>query len=104
MLPRLVRDGIPQEIIAMGNVPTVLPAEPGDRVAWLFRVLQDQIDDLKQDGDPVILVDLYEALRALWAVRNPGATASLSETAAARRGQLGGFTKFTILVGVRTGR
>jgi predicted house-cleaning noncanonical NTP pyrophosphatase (MazG superfamily) len=104
MLPRLVRDNVPRGIIAMGNVPTILPAEPGDRVAWLFRALHDQIDDFKQDGDPSTLVDMYEVLRGLWAVRNPGAPASLSETAAAQRATQGGYTEFTILVGVRIGR
>jgi predicted house-cleaning noncanonical NTP pyrophosphatase (MazG superfamily) len=104
MLPRLVRDGVPQGIIAMGNVPTVLPAEPGDRVAWLFRALHDQIDDFKLDGDPATIVDMYEVLRGLWAIRNPNATASLSEKAAAQRERQGGYTEFTILVGVRSGR
>jgi predicted house-cleaning noncanonical NTP pyrophosphatase (MazG superfamily) len=103
MLPKLVRDGVPQSITELGNTPVTRVAEPADRKGWLMMKLQEEIDEFKQDGDPMELIDIYEVLRALWAGCNPEADISLSNAAAIKRETLGGFTEFFVLVNVQQG-
>jgi predicted house-cleaning noncanonical NTP pyrophosphatase (MazG superfamily) len=104
MLPKLVRDGVPQSIAALGNTPVTRVAEVSDRKGWLMMKLQEEIDEFKLEGDPMELIDIYEALRGLWAICNPEADISLSSAAAIKREELGGFTEFFVLVNVQQDR
>lgn len=104
MLPKLVRDGVPQSILENRQTPITETAKPGDREDWLLRKLNEEIDEFKQVHDPMELIDIYEVLRSLWAIRNSDADISLSSAAAMKRETVGGFGQFIILTDIRPGR
>ena len=101
MVPKLVRDRVPESIIINGRIPVGMLAEPGDRGDWLRQKLHEEVDEFLKDDDPMELVDIYEVLRGLWAYYNPEADISLSQAAAIKRETLGGFYNFEILTDVR---
>jgi predicted house-cleaning noncanonical NTP pyrophosphatase (MazG superfamily) len=101
MVPKLVRDGVPKMITEAGQTPVTRIAERADREGWLVYKLQEELVEFVKEGDPMELLDIYEVLRSLWAIRNPEADISLSNAAAVKRESLGGFGQFIILVNVQ---
>jgi predicted house-cleaning noncanonical NTP pyrophosphatase (MazG superfamily) len=96
--PKLVRDKIPDQIREEGRDPVVL--HPGSIYArsWLLLKLQEEVDEYKESGDDLELVDIYEVLRALWA--SYASDITLESAAGIKRETAGGFDNLVVLVDV----
>jgi predicted house-cleaning noncanonical NTP pyrophosphatase (MazG superfamily) len=103
MIPKLVRDKVPSTIQRAGEYVSIRIADEADREGWLDLKLQEEVDEFKKNRDPMELIDIYEVLRALWAVYNSEADISIEEAAAIKRETLGGFDKFVLLVDTHQG-
>lgn len=99
MIPKLVRDRIPDRIRATGVIARVeYIQESWDLRFALILKLQEELDEYKSNNDFYELVDIYEVLLTLW--RIDGQSVSLDQLAAQKRADLGGFERGILLLGV----
>jgi predicted house-cleaning noncanonical NTP pyrophosphatase (MazG superfamily) len=100
-LPKLVRDKISDEIRREGRIPVISVADDDSYSDWLVRKLREELSEFLAARDPVELVDIYEVVRALWALA--GRPESLEEAAAAKREARGGFEGRIVLDTIQDG-
>jgi predicted house-cleaning noncanonical NTP pyrophosphatase (MazG superfamily) len=101
MIPKMVRDKIPDLIRADGKIAeTEVATDHFDVHGWLIRKLQEEVDEYKSTCNWDELVDIYEVVLALWRLdtdRLVTPVGTIAAEADRAREKRGGFTAGVIL-------
>jgi predicted house-cleaning noncanonical NTP pyrophosphatase (MazG superfamily) len=99
MIPKLVRDKVPERIRAEGRVPVVRQLDPtnqGEVTFWLRAKLREEIHEYLKDRDPLELIDVITVARRLWTAHGRSADEFVT-LVAQKLHEVGDFTDLIVL-------